>query len=362
MIALADPKVGLDRELLDVEGGFAWWYADLLDEEMNGCVVIWSFGLPFLPGRESAARRGQGAPCRQRPSVNVAIYRHGRAVAYVLQEHPESAATWHEGTESVRIGRSCMRTERVDEGRVCLLDLDLDLPDGRRLQGQVRIQGNACRYASKGTDPRHQWSPLCTAARGSASFTVDGEPLLDVDGRAYHDRNGSVAPLDGLGIRHWLWGRAPVGDDERIWYLLWPDKGEPTAWGLTVSGAGEVRVHDNLEVQRSPVRIGRFGMPWWRRLSLGHGGERWLDVDHYRLVDNGFFYQRWLTRVRAPDGRVGVGTAEAVRPGRVDRAWNRWLVRMAVHRVGQRNSPFLPMFSGVRGSRPAGVIAPAQAR
>ena len=50
MLSLTSPDTPLDRTLLDVAGGFAWWYLDLVDERGDGLVLIWSFGLPFLPG------------------------------------------------------------------------------------------------------------------------------------------------------------------------------------------------------------------------------------------------------------------------------------------------------------------------
>jgi len=54
----------LDRRLLEAPGGFAWWYLDALDARGDGLVVIWSFGLPFLPGYRSASRRGLAPPAR----------------------------------------------------------------------------------------------------------------------------------------------------------------------------------------------------------------------------------------------------------------------------------------------------------
>ncbi|MFK7928740.1 MAG: hypothetical protein AB8H79_11175 [Myxococcota bacterium] len=354
MLALADTTAPLERELLDAKGGFAWWYLDLLDDDHNGCVLIWSFGLPFLPGRESASRAGRPIPCREQPSVNVVVFREGKPDLYVLQQHPEKDAVWEPGTEDVRIGRSTFSSRREGDRRICIANLDLDLPDGKVLTGSVQVRGAAAQVAPSEPDPNHQWSLLCTATRGQARLSVDGAPFLDIEARAYHDRNGSVAPLDGLGIRHWLWGRAPWGDRERIWYLLWPHTGEPVAWGLDVGPDGSTRVVSDLGIRRQGFRLGRFGMPWHRRLELSHNGEPWLVVTHDKTVDNGFFYQRWLTRTEAPDGSVGAGTAESVRPGRVDRAWSRWLVSMAVDRVGRQNSRFIRLFSGAKtGDAPA---------
>ena len=78
MIGLADPRGPLDRTLLDAPGGFAWWYMDAVDVHANGCVLIWSFGLPFLPGRGSSARRGAPRTPRSDPSLNIALYKEGK--------------------------------------------------------------------------------------------------------------------------------------------------------------------------------------------------------------------------------------------------------------------------------------------
>lgn len=354
MLAISPPDQPLSRDLLDSPGGFAWWYMDLVDDDGNGCVLIWSFGLPFLPGRESAARRGQAERAGDRPSLNVAIYRQGRPALYLLQELDPSQADWPADGGRVRLGQSTLHTELSGGERVVHMAIDAALPSGARLTGQVSMRGRGVKLAdSAGHDPHHQWSPLCTAAVGRATFSVDGRPILDVQGRGYHDRNGSTAPLGSLGISHWIWGRAPTADGERIWYLLWPERGEPEAWGLQVASDGRTQVLPDLQVRLRGARRGIFGLPWWRTVELRHGGAPWLLVAHASTVDLGFFYGRWIVRATDPTGHVGTGIGEAVRPGRVDRWWNRWLVRMAVHRAQGPNSPFLPLFAGVRGRLPA---------
>lgn len=357
LIGLADASVPLDHALLEARGGFAWWYVDLVDDRGNGCVIIASFGLPFLPGRESSARRGRPETPAQRPSLNVAVYREGRRALYSLYELEPDGAAWEPGTEAARFGGSTLTSDRVDGKRRLTIELDMPLPGGvDRLTGTVHVVGPEVKIEGEPAgDARHQWTPLCTATTGHAEFLVGGRPFLRVRGRAYHDRNGSTEPLDGLGIRHWLWGRAAVGDHERIWYLLWPHRGEPVAWGLEVAPDGRATARERLQVQRSAWRLGWFGLAYPRRLALSSNGRPWLDVEHERLVDDGFFYQRWLATTRGPEGQRGRGVAEAVRPGRVDRTWNRFLVSMAVHRAAGHNSLFLPLFSGVRG-RPTALL------
>jgi carotenoid 1,2-hydratase len=353
MMAVTRPDRPLSPDLLEAPGGFAWWYLDLVDRAGNGCVLIWSFGLPFLPGRESAARAGHPQRAAERPSLNVALYRDGKPAGYLLQEVAPAAARFRD--DGMSIGTSVLHTRLSGGVRDVVMDVDCPLPDGRRLTGEVALRGPGCRIdGDAGEDPHHQWSPLCTAADGEARFRVDGAPVLDVRGRGYHDRNGSTAPLGSLGIRHWIWGRAPSSDGERIWYLLWPERGAPEAWGLTVAPDGGVTLVPDLQVRLRGPRVGVFGMPWSRRVELTRGGAPWLTVEHASTVDLGFFYGRWILRATDPTGFVGVGFGEAVRPGRVDRAWNRWLVAMAVHRLHRPNSLFLPLFSGAR-ARPSAL-------
>lgn len=360
MMAIADPSRPMSEDLLYAPGGFAWWYLDLVDGEGNGCVLIWSFGLPFLPGRESAARAGRGELPRARPSLNIAVYRSGKPALYVLQEHAAADARWVRGAVDaptvVQLGRSTLHTGLSAGERRVEMDLDVDLPRGGRLTGTVSLRGAGCVVDGAGHDPHHQWAPLCTAAMGRAELAVDGRALLSMRGRGYHDRNGSTASLSDLGIRHWLWGRAPFGEAERIWYVLWPHRGAPEAWGLQVAPTGQVQIVPDLRVAVRGPRVGVFGLPWWRGLDLSAGGAPWLRIAHEHTVDLGFFYGRWLAAVHGPNGERALGVAEAVRPGRVDAWWNRWLVRMAVHRAHGPNSPFLPLFSGVRG-RPAPIEA-----
>jgi len=274
-------------------------------------------------------------------------------VLYLLQEVAPNAAAWPADGGTVRIGRSKLHTRLSGGERVVDMALDCDLPRGQRLVGTVSLRGPGIRLdGPAGTDPHHQWSPLCTAAVGRADLAVDGRPILQVEGRAYHDRNGSTAPLGALGIAHWIWGRAPSAGGERIWYLLWPERGEPEAWGLQVAPDGRAEVIADLRVTLRGARRGIFGMPWWREVALDRDGRPWLRVEHASTVDLGFFYGRWIVRATDPTGHVGVGVGEAVRPSRVDRWWNRWLVGMAIHRVHGPNSPFLPLFAGVRRPLP----------
>jgi hypothetical protein len=407
MLALDDPRLPM-RSFLDAPGGFAWWYLDLRDDRGSGLVAIWSFGLPFLPGYASAERRGAPQRPGDRPSLNLAVYERGRLVFYQLAEHDPEDAAWDPARGIWRFGRSTITYARdasasardgvagtsapgarlgsePARSRLCLR-LDCDVPASRaRLRGEVEITGTACQpvaalgaggagaalaEAPGGAAPTHLWTPVIMPALGRARLDVDGEPLLQVTGRAYHDRNGGAVALHRLGIRHWLWGRAAMPDHEAIYYLLFPERSDarPLAYYLRLREDGVAEALPNAVARLSGPRLARFGMPWWSRIALeaddpsAPAGRARLEVRAGAPVDDGPFYLRQLVEARDASGASGPGFGELVRPARVDLPGQEPFVRMRVHRVAGSNSVFLPLFTGPKSGRLSRLLADLGAR
>lgn len=352
MIRLANPAQSLPRELLAARGGFAWWYLDLLDASGDGVVIIFAFGLPFLPGYASSDRREAAPAAGTRASVNVVVYKGGEQAYYHLFEVED--AEWSPDGEGARMGASSFVTRRVGERREVEVRLDLPVPGSEaRLTGLVRAEGPAVRIAEAG-DPgfAHQWSPLLTAATGRARIAIGDEELLHTAGRVYHDRNGSARALHRLGIDRWLWGRCPFPGKEVVFYLLWPEGGgAPTCWWLEVGvdGAGGLQAGRVEELRLGGA--GWFGLPRWGSVSLGLPGDADVAIRFASQLEDGPFYQRYAVRVTLGDGSEADGVAETVYPGRVDSPWLRPLVRMAVHNEAGPNSWWLPLFVGQRAGR-----------
>jgi hypothetical protein len=318
-------------------------------------VLIWGFGLPFVPGYTSAAREGIASRPLEHPSLNVAVYAHGRPTLYLLQEYPTEAASWSLASGTWRFGESVIRTGERDGRRWVRADLDCPVPGSPdRLTGQVEVEGVIRRAgpAVAAVDSPHLWTPLLGPAEGSADLAI-GSAALAVSGPAYHDRNASTTPLHELGIDRWLWGRTVRGDTLVVWYVLWPegDVNMPRVEVLTVDAQGRTVHLDEAElVLRDPGR-GWLGMPRWRSAQLLRAGRAWLDLEFARPVDEGPFYLRQQVVVRGQDGDTSNGWAEVCVPDRLDLALHRPLVTMAHHRVDGANSWWLPLFSGPRAGR-----------
>ena len=334
-------------QLLREDGAFAWWYLDLVDGEGQGLVLIWSFGLPFLPDARTPR------PARDRPSLSLSLYRDGVPWLYALQTHRPEAASCSPDGRFVRLGRSTFEL-RPRGGRVeVLADLDLDLVGGERLRGRLHAEGHAVRLPSvTAPSSSHAWAPILAASSAVADLDTPEGPVR-IAGRVYVDGNHSERPLHELGIADWRCGRVAFAERELVYYLVEPESSDdpPIALVLEIDEDGRARHHDQTRVVWHGPRRSIYGLRYHDRLTLD-GPDLALSLRVTALVDDGPFYLRFL--VEGEDhrrGELGRGVAERVVPSRVDRPWQRPFVRMRTQAVGGDNSIWLPLFSGRRRGR-----------
>lgn len=346
LLTIAPPTHELSRHTLDSAGGFLWWYADMLDDHGNGMVLIWSFGLPFLPGYAAAARAGAGESPRNRPSLNVSVYERGKLAFYLLQELDPDHATWT--PEGWNFGDSSITSQQRDGLRTLHAQLDCPIPaSNERLRGTFSLRGVA---RQPRPDDRvggvHDWAPLVAHAHGSANLRA-GNHAYRMSGRAYHDCNAGSQPLHDAGIHAWSWGRVAHPAQERIYYVLWRERGAPEAHGITIHADGSLRVSP-LEARVTQHRLGIAALRHPRRIELRTpGGDPWITATATSILDDGPFYARHLLR----DDANNTGIGEYCRTDLIDLAIHRPLVRMRVHRTHDTNSMWLPLFSGPRAGR-----------
>ncbi len=352
MIELADATQPPQQSHWQQPGGFCWWYAEAGDDAGNGIVLIWAFGLPFLPGHANAVRRGVGTLPTERPSLNVVVHRAGQLAFYVLREVRE--ATW-DGEGRWRFDDT--HIESVQENGKLALRVTLDVPvvgEAEPLTGSLVLAGRVAQTAGHalgfGASP-HQWTPQVGPSFASAAVQCGGFRWR-LAGRGYHDRNASPLPLHALQIQTWLWARAALPDRDRIVYALWPKDGSPVqVHGLDVLEDGRVAIAEALDLTTAGATTTRYGMPTWRQLTVRRAGMPWLDLRLDRRVDDGPFYLRFLPGATTPDGPVVAASAEIIVPDRIDLARHRPFVRMRVSGPGPRASAWLPLFEGAAQTR-----------
>lgn len=345
MISLAPAHSTAAEQAIRLPGGFAWWYLDLVDERGDGLVLIWSFGLPFLPGI-----RRVGGPPLDRPSLALSVYRGGKERFYLFQELPPEEVDWRPESGYGLFGKSLISLQRDPERVRLEIALNLEVPRGQPVQGTIRVEGPVRLGGDDPADeaPEHLWAPMLAAARGSARLF--GSLPLELEGRAYLDHNVGQRPLHDLGIARWSWGRLALPGRELIWYHLQGERpGEERVRVLEIRADGGARRVDS-PVRFGPSRWSWTGLRWPRTLEFQDPAGRTVSVRLRPPVDDAPFYQRFVVDGSCADEQ-GAGVAEQVAPGRLDRAWFRPLVRMRVHRVGRGNSMWLPLFTGPREGR-----------
>ncbi len=350
MIGVSTARAPLPENLLDEPKGFVWWYLDLVDDAGNGIVLIWSYGLPFLPG----SRLG-GCP-RFRPSLNLAVYRDHVQDLYLFNELHPADAVWDPAGETWTFGRSTFSVRRSDN-RVAI-DIQLDTPVGGqtgRLTGAISAEGPLRGDVDDASGGDHAWSPVLMAADGEAHLELEGWPSFSVRGRVYHDRNGSRVLLNELGIARWQWGRISFPDRDVSWYLLDPSRrgAPPRAILLSVDRSGAATLLERTPYSPSAWRLDRYGLSYHRRLHIQGDGAAIPDifVDQQFVVDRGPFYLRWLVHGHDANGAAGHGVSELVVPSRLDIPALRPMVATHVFQEAGDNSSMVSMFSGPQKGR-----------
>lgn len=363
MIALCSADCAPAPAVLRSPGGFTWFYVDLVDDRGGGATLIWSWGLPFLPGYAKAARTGRPELPIDRPSVNLVVYERGREHFYLLSELAPDRCEWGSDGRSWRLGDCSFTWTDTPAGapgaapvRTLHATIDLALPTGGRATGQLRLSGPLRRDPLDGRTPigvpsTHEWAPMIAASRGCLELTTP-EGSLRVQGRGYHDRNSAESPLQHLGIQRWWWGRIALPGRDLIFYRLAPAAPgtAPRDLVVEVDEGGRSRVREDAELRVGRLRRNLWGLRWPPGVTFSDPDGRQVQVDVVSVIDNGPFYQRYLLRGQC-GGDVGYGIGENLVPGRVDTDALRPLVRMRVHRAGGPNSMWLPLFSGDSAGR-----------
>lgn len=317
------------------ERGFSWGYVDLLDDAHNGVVVIWCFGLPFLPGTVGAGRSGRPVVPHAEPSLSIAVYEQGRQTFYMLQRFTQG----HDTSEVFPDGGLQMDDCRFHARPGGLsIQLDCPVPGTGRLTGSLEVTGTDVDLGPAGPST-HRWAPRLLGS-GRADLSC-GSWSFSMSGVAYHDTNASTVGLEELGIRRWIWGRTPHPGGTFIHYLCEPSDPSHAPQNLWLAIDHDGAVDTSFQpVTMGPDATGRWGMRCPTELTVGP-----VRIRHGRNIEDGPFYQRWQTQVTMPDGTLHTGTGETVDVTRMDTGWMAPLTRMAVYDPA---SPgwWVPLFAG----------------
>jgi hypothetical protein len=359
LLHLGPPNQAFDVGYLDEPGGYAWWYADLIDDEGRVAVMILSFGLPFLPGyRKTSEQEPEMARPRDWPSVNLAIYENGRPSFYALSQVSAAESDWDLSADTWRFGKTSMRREKVGRGFSLKAELALPEPGAGSVKGTLEINGIArapegAGGTGHGLHP-HVWAPQTGPAQGTLVLKRGDKTIFSMKGRAYQDQNAGSSPLWRLGMDSWIWARFPHPDHEEIFYLVWGEgEDEPGMVWVKIDENGKTHLVEGGKIKLGPMKSTYAGMrhPQWIHIEPKAAGASAVKLDIEDPIDVGPFYLRFQTTRHLANGQKIPGVGETCVPENIDRDWQRFFVNMRVHQQEEPNSMWLPLFSGPRKNR-----------
>lgn len=318
---------------LDEAGAYEWWYADAqsVDGEW-GFVVILFRGMPMSPDY-LAEEKGRPA---DHPAIAISVYYRGSRIAFAVHgtQHQQSkfsrngadvtilsSSMTHadDGSISVRVNTASNREER---------SIEIDAV----FQPRINIAPSQAPFTG-----HHGWvlvAPWCDVT-ATVILRERGKQAVNVSwtGSGYRDHNMGHRCL-GTDFGRWLWGR--IHTNETTWvYLALPDGPQPFIWlgrctldGLDVGTAPKLDVRGQrltfmgLRVPRSVVMTAQFC-----------DGEHSLMCNNDRTVENGPFYQRYLSSWSHNGQHLGRGMSEFLDAQRLRQPWIRPFLRLPWQRI-----------------------------
>ena len=350
MLVVDSWSSGGGKHLLEAPGAFVWWYLDLINAEGDGVVLIWSYGLPFIPSYDLRA-----LPL-DKPSINLAIYRNFKQISYTLHELPRDEVEWIPAESRWRFGQSLFSWEELADKDIFRAEFNLSVPGSTdSIKGSIEVTGRRWRSRSDfEEEPLHLWCPTLAGAVGSLRLLHGEKVLLETSGRAYLDHNRSSAPLDEQGIAYWHWGRIPFEEQDLIYYLAYPESEEvaPVLYLAALCSSGEFLELPIESVVYGEPQAQRYGLEYPQTIVVRTASQEVLEISLKSMVEDGPFYLRaMIVGKRKSDGSQALGTAELVCPNRINREWQLPFVRMRIQREPYENSIWVPLFCGPRENR-----------
>lgn len=323
---------------LEASGAYEWWYVDALEPSADstgrpawGVVVILFRGMPMSPAYLAQQRRSQdrtqgstqGSQPRHHCGMAVSIYYGTRRVAFAFREIPEE--------------QFCVpRTEfAVDTAHP-------EVPQALRVRvvmDESPFPDSPGAFQEDAPIDAHAWVLVAPRVRASVQLEIEEYGVVMASaswtGLAYRDHNLGVRPLQA-DFRDWYWGRVHA-DDRTFVFLATPDARTPFIAAGEVSSDGRQWLPwQDVRFEAEKVRISMMGLRSGRRSRLvgtdRAGVERVLVCSHRWVVENGPFYQRYLSEWSLDGRGLGRGTSEYMNASRLGHPWTWPFLRLPFFR------------------------------
>ena len=316
----------IDDEFLDDEKprkGYEWWYFDAVSADKK-----WSIVIIFYQGNPFSTNYIEGKYSKKSeeyPAISISVYKNGRSEYYSFLEFPPSQFLYDEEKDiHLSIGGCAFHRTTLADTVEYEINLNQTLESSHSIVGKLKFIGDRAsdsllKSSSKGD--KHYWNLLQPRSKVVGSFKISGKTdsyHVGFQGDGYHDHNVGHE-LMSESFKDWYWGRFHFPKYTIVYYIM---NGYHTkqhqAWLISRDNKEVAGVFDSIELGQKKKNF--LGLEAYREINLsGLLGN--LKIKNNKVIDNGPFYQRYLSEAELTDVtgfQAQIGISEYIKPGRIE--------------------------------------------
>lgn len=313
-------------------GGYEWWYFDAVDVTSGySLVVIFYQGNPFSNRYIRQLKKEPSAAASNPenfPAISISIYKNNEPVYYSFTEFAKSETSFSTEVPFVQIGGHSLTSEILEEELIYELKLQEILPSGDSIEAELTFSSpdlalNVPGHQSAGKKSEgHFWNLIQPRAEVQGTIQLSCEAdirqVVRFHGEGYHDHNTGQEPMKDE-FRDWYWGRFHFPVYTLVYYVMnRQHRQQHRAWLIDEKSRSVIEKFENVQLKDRGSTI--FGLQSARKLVLRNGQSE-ITVQQSELLDNGPFYQRFLSDAfLSLDGRdiqKSRGISEYIHPARI---------------------------------------------
>ena len=306
-----------------IPGSYEWWYFDAVSDDGNtSLVIIFYEGNPFSRRYIEEIKCKPNITAEYFPAISLSVYHKGKPVYYGFEELAADRANFSSDWPEGNVGDSWFRLEQKQNELIYHVYVNHLMPNGDALKASLKfrspINGSITVKDENLTEIVHSWNLIQPAANVKGLIKISGYETFtcNFNGTGYHDHNMGEEPMRE-GFDEWYWGRFHTGSQTLVYYLM-NRKGDWTNHALLFDDSGKARtVTGDFTGENQTFNL--FGLKSYRKLVFQSDSFNFT-VQQVKTIDNGPFYQRFLSRVILhTESKIiqGRGISEYIYPARI---------------------------------------------
>lgn len=337
-------STNIEDEFLDSEKprkGYEWWYFDAISADKK-----WSFAIIFYQGNPFSTNYIQGKYTKKSeeyPALSISVYKNGKAEYYSFLEFPKSLFLYDEEDDiHLSIGGCAFHRKTLADTIEYEVNLNQNLESGHSIVGKLKFIGDRSSNSlihSEAKGDKHYWNLLQPRCKVVGSFKIAGKTdtyHVGFHGDGYHDHNVGHEMMSES-FKDWYWGRFHFPKYTIVYYIM---NGYHTkqhqAWLISRDNQELAGVFDKIELNSLKKNV--LGLESFREIRLsGLLGD--LTIHNKRVIDNGPFYQRYLSLAEFTDNSgvsKQIGISEYIHPQKIEEEKYWWMVRMRLRYLREK--------------------------